>query len=181
MKTIATLLLLASALVQAQPVYMTRNGQITFFSKTPMEDIDAVNNEVTSLLNTETGELVYAVLIKSFRFERALMEEHFNENYMESTQFPKATFQGTLLNKGDIDFATPGTYRAQVEGEILIHGVKKPLTATGTLQVQRDKIAVDATFQLKPKDFNITIPALVADKIAEAIDVKVTCQYTPKK
>src|SRR6187551_947535 len=94
----------------SQSIYMTRSGQISFFSKTSMENIDATNNEVTSMIDTGKGDIVFAVLVKSFHFEKALMEEHFNENYMESNKFPKATFQGKITNLSSINFSKDGSY-----------------------------------------------------------------------
>jgi polyisoprenoid-binding protein YceI len=164
----------------AQNLYMTRSGQISFFSKTPMENIQAVNNEVTSMLNTTTGEVVFAVLIKSFRFERALMEEHFNENYMESDKLPKASFQGKITDLSAVDFKKEGSYSVTVSGELTIHGVKQQVSATGTLLVSKDKISINSSFTVKPGDYKITIPSLVAEKIADSIEVKVNCQYLPK-
>jgi hypothetical protein len=94
-KLFAGILILAGAFqVNAQDMHQTRTAKIQFFSKTSVENIDAVNKEATSFLNTKTGDVVFAALIKSFRFEKALMEEHFNENYMESTKFPKSDFKG---------------------------------------------------------------------------------------
>ena len=165
----------------AQDLYMTRNGKVSFFSKTPLENIEAVNNEVTSILNSQTGEIVFAILIKSFHFERALMEEHFNENYMESTKMPKSTFQGKITNLPSIDLKKSGNYPAVVEGDLTIHGVKKHITSSGTITVESEKISVTAALNLKPDDYDIAIPSLVADKIAETIDVKIACQYAPKK
>ncbi|MBL7857275.1 MAG: YceI family protein [Cyclobacteriaceae bacterium] len=164
----------------AQANYMTRNGQISFFSKTSMENIDAVNNEVTSIINTGTGEIVYAVLVKSFRFEKALMEEHFNENYMESDKFPKSTFSGKLTNLSAIDFKKNGSYPATVEGDMTIHGIKQHVTASGTIVVNGNKISITSTFSIKLADYKIEVPSLVAEKIAESIEVKVNCQYEPK-
>ena len=178
---IALLLALTLHASMAQSLFMTRNGQISFFSKTPMENIDAINNEATSILNTENGDLVYAVLVKSFRFEKALMEEHFNENYMESTKFPKASFSGRITNLAEIDFSKDGKYPAHVEGDLTIHGVKKRISVTGTLEIAANKIEVSSNFQVRPEDYNIEIPKLVADKIAEVIEVHVNCQYEPKK
>jgi len=177
----AALLILVAAESFSQGLYMTRNGKISFFSRTPMENIEAVNNEVSSILNVETGEVVFAVLVKSFHFERALMEEHFNENYMESAKLPKSTFQGKITNLSSIDFTKDGTYPATVEGDLTIHGVKKRVTTSGTLAVAGDKVTVTSAMNLKPGDYEIAIPALVADKIAETIDVKINCQYAPKK
>lgn len=177
--TIGLFLLMSQAF--AQDLYMTRNGRIVFLSKTPMEDIEAVNNEVTSILNIKTGEVVFAVLVKSFRFERALMEEHFNENYMESEKLPKSTFQGTITNLSAIDFGKEGSYPATVEGELMIHGVKKRIASTGTVTVGGGRVAIVSDMSIKPSDYDIEIPALVEDKIAKTIDVKINCEYAPRK
>ncbi len=178
--TIVFIFLVVSSAVYSQSIYMTRSGQISFFSKTPMENIEAVNNEVTSMLNPASGEMVFAVLIKSFRFERALMEEHFNENYMESDKLPKSTFQGKITNLEAIDFSKEGTYTATLEGDLTIHGVKQHVASVGTIIVSKDKISATASFSVKPKDYKISIPSLVAEKIASTIDIKVNCQYIPK-
>jgi len=179
--SLLSLTLLITTASFAQPMYMTRNGQISFYSKTPMENIDAVNNEVTAMINSSTGELAFAVLIKSFRFERALMEEHFNENYMESDKFPKATFSGKITNPGNVNFNTNGNYPVSVEGELTIHGVKKSITSTGTINISGSKVTTLSTFLVRLADYNISIPALVADKISETVEVKVNCEYQPKK
>lgn len=167
--------------VSSQTLFMTRTGQIGFYSKTPMENIDALNNEATSMLNSQNGELVFAVLIKSFRFEKALMEEHFNENYMESSKLPKATFSGKIVNLSDVNFKKSGKYNVNVEGELTIHGVKRNVSTMGVLEVAGDKLVANSTFNIKPADYDIKIPSLVADKIAETIEIKVNCQYEPKK
>lgn len=182
MKTIILLSLisLASCHSFAQTIYMTRNGQVSFFSKTPMENIEAVNNEVTSMINSGTGEVVVAVLIKSFRFEKALMEEHFNENYMESNQFPKSTFQGKISDLAAIDLKKEGSYPVTVDGELTMHGVKKRVTATGTLTIAKGKISVTSSTAIKLADYKIERPSLVAEKIAETIDIKINCQYEPR-
>lgn len=180
-KILITALFIAfTAGTYAQTIYMTRNGQVSFFSKTSMENIDAVNNEVTSMLNTGTSEIVFAVLVKSFRFEKALMEEHFNENYMESDKLPKSTFQGKITNAAAINFTKDGTYPISVEGDLTLHGVKQHATASGTTVVAKGKISVSGTFTIKLADYKIEIPSLVAEKIAETIEIKVNCQYEPK-
>jgi hypothetical protein len=164
----------------AQTLYMTRSGQVSFFSKTPMENIEAVNNEVSSMLNAETGEVVFAILIKSFHFEKALMEEHFNENYMESGKIPKSTFQGKITNLTAINFKSDGHYPATVEGDLTIHGVRQHIKSSGTVTVGKGKIVVNSAFSVRLSDFKIERPSLVAEKIAEIIDVKISCQYDPK-
>ena len=103
--TLLSFLLLLAICVRAQDIQMTRTGRITFHAGTSLEDIDANNNEVSSALNTKTGELVFNVLVKSFHFRRALMETHFNENYMQSDKYPKAQFTGKLTNLGDLNLS----------------------------------------------------------------------------
>jgi polyisoprenoid-binding protein YceI len=145
-----------------------------------MENIDGTNNEVTSMIDTGKGDVVFAILIKSFHFEKALMEEHFNENYMESTKFPKATFQGKFTDVSSINFTNDGTYNATVEGDLTIHGVKQHQTATGTITVSKGKISAVSTFIIKLADYKIERPSLVAEKISETIEIRVNCQYEPK-
>jgi len=166
---------------QAQNIYITKTGQVAFYSKTPLENIDGVNNEVSSILNTSTGELVFTLLVKSFHFERALLEEHFNENYMESSKIPKSTFKGKITNLTAVNFAKDGNYNANVDGDLTIHGVTQKVTAPGTITVKAGKITAVSSFKIKIKDYGIKIPTLVADKIAEVVEIKVNCVYELKK
>lgn len=160
--------------------YYTKNGNISFFSKTSMEDIKADNNQVMSVLNIQTGELQFSLLIKSFHFQKALMEEHFNENYMESDKFPKATFKGTISSGTKIDFSKDGVYKINVDGELTIHGVLKKISTTGTVTINAGKISASSDFLVKPADYNITIPQLVKNNIAETISIKVNCDFDQK-
>lgn len=176
----ALVLLISVHTVWAQDTFITRNGKISFYSSTPLENIDAVNNEVLSIIDLKKGEMAFAVLVKGFHFERALMEEHFNENYMESTKLPKATFNGKLTNLGSFDLKKDGTYPIQVEGDLTIHGVTKKFTAPGELIVKDGKLSSKSSFKLIPQDFDIAIPSVVRDKIAAAIEVTVECTYQPK-
>jgi len=158
--------------------FMTKNGYIGFFGHTPMEDIKADNNQVASILDTSTGELVFQVLMKSFHFEKALMEEHFNENYVESEKFPKSVFKGKITNLSEVSFAKPGTYNVTVEGEINIHNVSKPISAKGTLEVKKEGIIAKSKFNIKPEDYNITIPGVVREKIAKEMEVTLEMNYS---
>ena len=158
-------------------IYFTRNGQISFFSKAPIENITAYNNEVTSFLDTQKRELAFVVLIKSFKFQKALMEEHFNENYMESNTFPKANFKGNLLDADNIDFSKDGTYHVTVKGDLTIHGVTRNLEAPCNITISNGVINASSKFKLKVKDFNIKIPSAVINNIAETVDVSVSCKY----
>jgi len=112
--------------------YVTKTGHIKFYSETPIETIEAHNHVVNSALKPSTGDFVFKVLVKSFEFEKALMQEHFNENYMESDEFPNAIFKGKVVNASDIDFANDGSYDAAIEGDLTIHGVTKAVEEKGT-------------------------------------------------
>jgi hypothetical protein len=158
-------------------VYLTRNGKITFFSQAPLENIEAINNDVTSILDTKKGEFAFVVLIKSFKFKKALMQEHFNENYMESKTFPKAIFKGNITDISKINFAKDGIYAVTVNGDLAIHGVTKKIEAPGTITIVKGKINAASKFAVKVKDYNIKIPSIVVNKIAENVEVSVDCKY----
>ncbi len=180
MKQLTLLLMLSMMFVNANSQkYMTKNGYIGFHSNTPVEDIKADNNQVAGVIDTSTGEMVFQVLIKSFHFDRALMEEHFNENYLESDKFPKATFTGKILKTADVNFSKPGTYDVQVEGDLTIHGIMNKVNAKGTIEVTTGGINATSKFNLIPEDYKINIPGVVKDKIAKTLEVTVNMKYTP--
>jgi polyisoprenoid-binding protein YceI len=175
------LILCGSFGAQSQDIYFTRTGRIDFHAGTSLEDIDAVNNEVASLLNVKTGELVFTVLIKSFHFKRALMEEHFNENYMESNQFPKASYKGKITQPALVKPGSNGTYSVVTEGELTIHGVTRKVTAPAKITVSNGKMTGQATFKILLADYNIQIPGVVAEKISKEAEIQVSCVYEPKQ
>ena len=158
---------------------ISKNGHIWFYSHTPVEDIEAHNRQVVSILDPATGNIQYSLLIKSFEFNKKLMEEHFNENYMESDEFPKASFKGKIDNLPDIDFSKDGEYRAQVSGELTIHGVTKNINSSGTIIVESGVPTTKSRFIVSPADYNISIPDLVKDHIAREIEVDVDVTYSP--
>ena len=153
--------------------YITKNGHIKFYSETPMETIEADNHQVNSALDISTGDFVFKVLMKSFEFEKALMQEHFNENYVESDKFPNATFKGKVLNVADCDFTSDNTYEVVVEGDLTMHGVTTKVSEKGTFTVKDGKINGASTFIVKPEEYGIKIPKTVVDNIAEEIEVTV--------
>jgi hypothetical protein len=159
--------------------YMTRNGYIGFFSHTPMEDIKGDNNQVSGVLDISTGEMVFQALIKSFHFDRALMEEHFNENYMESDKIPKTTFKGKITNLSSVNFSKNGTYEITVEGDLMIHDVTNRITTKGTLEVVDGGINANSKFKIVPEDYKISIPGVVREKINKDLEVTVTMKYAP--
>jgi len=159
--------------------YMTKNGYIGFFSHTAMEDIKGDNNQVASVLDISTGEMVFQVLIKSFHFDRALMEEHFNENYMESDKFPKSSFKGKITNLSAVNFSKDGIYDVAVDGDLTIRDATNKITTTGKIEVKNGELAATSKFNISPEDYKISIPSVVREKINKNLEVTVSMKYTP--
>ena len=159
--------------------FMTKNGFISFYSHTPMEDIKGDNNQVVGILDISTGEMVFQALIKSFHFDRALMEEHFNENYMESDKIPKSIFKGKITDLKSVDFTKNGTYNVTVDGDLTIHDVTNKISAKGTIEVVTGGINASSKFNIVPEDYKIIIPGVVKDKFDKSLQVTVTMKYTP--
>lgn len=182
MKTIGlafVLLLIAGVTVNAQGKFFAKTALVHFNASTPLEDIDAQTNTGTIVLDTQTGKLESSVLIKAFQFKRALMQEHFNENYMESSKYPKAVFKGEITNLSDVNLKKDGTYKVKVKGTMDMHGVKKDIDTDGTLTVAGDKLKVNADFMVACADYDIKIPSVVADKIAKDIKVNFNTELQP--
>jgi polyisoprenoid-binding protein YceI len=173
---VLTMLLATFQLASAQR-YICKDGHIWFYSHTPVEDIEAHNNNVVSILNVPTGDLAIELLVKSFEFKKALMQEHFNEEYLESDKFPKASFKGKITNIDQIDLKKDGTYSANVSGELTMHGVTNTIKTTGTLVVKNGSVNGKSTFIISPKDYNIEIPSIVEKNIAKEIEVNVDLTY----
>lgn len=152
---------------------MTKSGTIKFFSDTPMEKIEAENRQVNSALDFSTGNFVFKVLIRGFEFPKALMQEHFNENYMESEKFPNSTFNGKITNIKDVNLGKDGVYKVVVEGDLTLHGVTNKVKVNGSIEVKAGKVSGSSSFNIAPKDYNITIPKAVIKNISEAIKVDV--------
>src|ERR1035437_2601319 len=173
MKKLIFLLMMAPFIVNvsAQNVYSTKTGHASFFSTTPMRNIDATNDKCGSVLNTTTNEVVFVVSIKNFVFKDALMQEHFNENYMESDKYPDATFKGKVNET--VDYTKDGVTEVTTTGKLKIHGVEKDVTQTGTVTVKDGKIIIHSVFDVQLADYNITIPKVVFEDIAKTIKVTI--------
>lgn len=174
-------LLMWATLSFTQDKFYTKTGRINFFSKAPLEDIEGKNKTVTAVMDTKTGAIQFAVQMKGFEFEKQLMQQHFNENYVESDKFPKAEFKGTITNNSEINYTADGTYTAKVKGRMTIHGVTKNVETTGTLKVSGGKIDASSVFNVFISDYNIRIPAVVKDKVSNTIKVVVDCRLEPLK
>jgi hypothetical protein len=181
MKKIIAILLIGATLNASATVYFTKTGSIKFKSNTKLEKIEGANKSVACKLDGATGALDFIVLIKSFVFENQLLQEHFNENYMESDKFAKASFKGKITNLAEIDFTKNGTYKATVTGTMTIHGVPQSTTATGTITVKDGKISMNSAFSVACADYKIAIPSAVADKLSKDISVTVACSLDQLK
>lgn len=157
--------------------FYTREVNITFLSKSPLEKIEANTNSGNSVVDMISGQVEVAVLIKSFNFEKALMQEHFNENYMESNKFPKAIFKGNILNYKDIHLHTEGNYTAKLKGNLTIHGVTKSLEIQAEFRVRDGKVFAESEFDLTVADYDISIPSVVRDNIAKIVKVKLKAEF----
>ena len=172
-------LFLISTLLQAQDRFYTKNAKVNFFSETPLEDIDAKNKSSVSVLDTKSGSLQFSLLIKGFEFDNEEMQEHFNEDYMESDKFPKAEFKGHVVNNTAVNYKKPGIYNVQVKGMMTIHGVTKEVQTNGTIKVDNDNLKANSTFNIALADYGIKIPKLVRDKIAKTVKVTVDAKLDP--
>ncbi len=173
------LLIVEEKNIHAQ-VYFTKNAEISFFSKTPLENIDADNNQVLSVLNLSTGALQFSLLNNAFHFPKAKMEDDFNENYIESKKYPRSTFKGVIDNISAANSLQDGSYPVHVKGDLSIHGVTKNISVPATIIIKDGKISAVATFKIAVKDYKINVPAIVTNKIAESIEVSVKCNYQKK-
>ena len=173
------LFILLTATAQSQPIYSSVKGEASFFSEAPIENIDAHSKQLSSFINTATNDIAFAVPISSFHFKKALMEEHFNEKYIESDKFPSATYKGKINEK--IDFTKDGTYRITSTGKFTIHGVEKLRTDSAVLVIKANQLSLTGKFNVVVKDHNIEIPKLMFQNIAEIIQVSFNTIYNPYK
>lgn len=150
-------------------VFATRSAELTLFSEAPMENIEAVSKTAYGVLNTDNGEIQFGVSIRSFRFKKSLMQEHFNENYMESDKYPAAKFKGKLNTR--IDVSREGEYQVTAVGDLEVHGVTRKRSISGKIKVIDGRLEISSEFDVKCRDHNIKIPALVFKNIAETIKV----------
>lgn len=168
-----------TAFVPAGTKLISKNGHISFYSHTSVEDITANNFKVVSTIETTTGEVVYSVPMQSFEFEKALMQKHFNgEDFLNTKTYPKAKFKGRITNLNDIDFSKDGTYNAKISGELTIKDVTKPITETGTITVNSGKVSADSKMKIVLADYGITFSkGKPSSNIAKEIEVTVKADY----
>jgi polyisoprenoid-binding protein YceI len=158
--------------INAQKLF-TKEGKIYFDATSALEKIDATNNKVNAVIEIASGKIEMAVLVKSFHFTKALMEEHFNENYMESTKFPKATFVGVIKEMGKIDLKKDGSNPINITGKLTMHGVTKDVTTKGTVTIKGGIVSTKCEFKILVEDYKIPIPGVVKDKIAKEATISI--------
>jgi polyisoprenoid-binding protein YceI len=179
-KLILAIALLNSFTGYAQK-YMTKTGSVDFSATSSIEKIEGTDKSVACLLDAQTATLNLVIQVKSFVFEKQLMQEHFNENYMETDLYPKATFRGTLGNIKSIDFTKDGEYPTTTNGKLSIHGVTKDVQVKGKVIVKGNKPTLQASFSVLLSDYNILIPGPVKDKISKDARIAVNCALEPMK
>jgi polyisoprenoid-binding protein YceI len=180
MKYILTTIVICLAFVtsEAQQLLVTKNALVSFFSSTVLEDIEAKSSLGSSAIDLKTGDLLFKVSNTSFQFKKKLMQEHFNENYMESDKFPFSEFRGKVI--GSYDMTKNGIYKVNVTGNLNIHGISKTYTAPAELSVTDGTINAKTSFKVKIDDHGIKIPSLVFKNIAEFVEVKIQAIYKYK-
>lgn len=154
-----------------------KSAQISFFSETPMENIDAKSDAVTSIYNSSNDSIIVKVQITTFVFPKSLMQEHFNENYLESSKYPFSVLRGKLNKK--IDATIDGDNMVTCTANLTIHGVTQPVVLSGNMKVSQGKLILDSKFLLKLADYDVKIPKLVVQNIAESLEVKMHATYSP--
>lgn len=177
-KSVLFLGLIGLSLASMAQKYMTQSATIKFFSETPVENIEAVNNQVSTVLNAENGELAFSLLIKAFVFEKALMQEHFNEKYMESGEYPKSTFKGKIKDF-DLENLSEEFSEYKVSGVLTIHGVSKEIEVNALMKKAGEQVLAKSTFQVEVADYEIKIPSTVRENIAKTIEITIDAEYEP--
>ena len=148
--------------------YIGNNGRVSFFSEAPMEDISAVNKRVSAVFDATSNDLVFQLRISDFVFPKALMQEHFNENYLESDIYPSAIFIGRLVNIRNS--------KATVQGDLTIHGKTNKIKVDGVMKQDEQRVNIKAEFMVRLEDYDIKIPRVVMYKIAERVDIEVNIE-----
>lgn len=160
-------------------IYIAKTCEISFFSSSPIEDIQAVNKACKPIINTAANDIQMKIAINAFQFEKPLMQEHFNEDYMETEKFPNAVFKGKINEK--IDWSKNGEYKVTVSGKLNIHGVEKDRMIDGLVKISGTEITISSKFNVHIADHGIKVPSLYVKNIAEDVEVKLNAVLEPYK
>ncbi len=160
-------------------IYVAKTCEVSFFSASPLENIEAIAKAPKTFLNTSTNDVQIQITNTAFMFEKPLMQEHFNENYMESEKYPNTIFKGKINEK--VDFTKDGEHKVTVTGKMSMHGVDKDITINGVVKVKAGEITISSTFKVHVADYKIKVPSLYIQNIAEDVDVKLNAVMGPIK
>jgi len=156
--------------------FSTNQGQVSFFSYTSVENIEAQNNQVLSIIDLSENKIAISMLMNSFVFKKALMYEHFNESYIESDLYPKAIFEGKIL---DFDASLKQPQTKMIKGTLSLHGISKELEIKTMIDYTDQSYTFSGEFEVTVKDFNIQIPPILTPNISKTIAVKFNFEYQP--
>lgn len=160
-------------------IFMAKTCEVSFFSASPLENIEAINKAAKPLINTSTNDVQIKIVNTAFVFEKPLMQEHFNENYMESEKYPNTIFKGKINEK--VDWTKDGETKVTVTGKMSMHGVEKEITIDGVVTKKGDEITISTKFKIKIADYGVKVPSLYIQNIAEIVDVKLDAVLAPFK
>jgi polyisoprenoid-binding protein YceI len=174
--TIAVLSL--NTLMAQKTYYSTKAGAAYFDAGTGVEDITAINKLTTVIMDPSTGKMNFLLNIKGFEFKSQLMQDHFNENYMESDKFPTSSFKGTISNISKVNFAKDGSYPVTVTGTLEIHGVKNEVSTTGTIKIKGETVEANSEFNIQLEDYKIPVPSVVGEKLSKTVKIKINASLS---
>jgi hypothetical protein len=173
-------LVMLALLLNALPVHAQRfvceNGFVSFYSQAPVENIKADNWKMSSIFNAGSGVVAFSVLMKEFQFEKKLMQEHFNDKYLESNRFPRSTFSGVISGYA---MDKNGVQNVRAKGKLTIHGIVKSIDVPGTLEVKGNTLNIKSKFKILMADYDIKIPAVLWKNISEEVEVTIDLTYKP--
>ena len=181
---LAALVLGSAVSVSAQGKLFTKTGNISFDAEGSMQDVEeikAVSKTANCVVVSSTGAMEWSVLMKSFKFKNALMQEHFNENYVESSKFPKASFKGKIDDVAAVKWDKDGSYPVTVSGKMTCHGVEKEIATKGSVVVKKGVATVSSSFDLKLADYKITVPSVVGKKVADDVKISINAPLAALK
>jgi hypothetical protein len=160
---------------QTAPEFIERQGKITFFSYTPVENIQATSNQALSIFNADSKQVVLEILMRTFTFKKSLMYEHFNESYIESDLYPKA-----LLNATVVDF-DPGleSQTRIIKGNFTLRDITKPIEFKTKITKANGGYQFEGELEVKIDDHEIKVPKVLSANIAKTIQVSFNFQFEP--
>jgi hypothetical protein len=176
-KILFSVFLFAVCLSTQAQIYLAKASEISFFSYSVIENIEAVNVSSKPVVNTATNDVVIKVPVTGFQFKSSLMQTHFNENYMESDKFPFAIFKGKINET--IDYSQQACNKVTVTGNLNMHGTEKCIVVVGTMTVKDSTLAIEGKFKIRLDDYGIKVPSLYIKNIAEEVEIKIYSELYP--